>query len=532
MTKKKRLVLFIFLVVLFLIISPLIIFYSLGWRFDWQTKKITQPGIFYFNVYPKNVQIYLDGVIKKKTDFFFGSVIIENLPPKKYDVEIKKEGFHSWKKTLEIKKLKATEAKDVILVPQNPIFAVISKKVEESFFSPDQKKIILKETFPTSPENSDSSNWALKLFELDKNIKSHLIEPNRIHSNSADINGNDANIKKEIHLNDLKFSLDSKMILLELKISIHSPVDSLTDETKREEKPIENKEEKLEYYILEIDKVPPTLFSLSFLGPNVKRVDFNPKDSQKLFTLTVSSEETEELVPENKNDSSDLHQEKTDKQTKTLSEIDLVDEKASSSVLENIIDYSITENAIYYLDASGFLFKTDFSLNWRDKLNTDPFPLKKDAEYKITASPFDVILIEDETLYVFDKKNNSFKKISEFVKDFKFAPDFKKIAYFNNYEIWVLFLEQKENQPQKETGDKLFLTRFSERIDKVFWYTNHYLIFNTEDKIKITEIDDRDRINIVDFAEFEKPEIFWNQDNKKLYILTDKNLYVSEKLTP
>ena len=106
------------------------------------------------------------------------------------------------------------------------------------------------------------------------------------------------------------------------------------------------------------------------------------------------------------------------------------------------------------------------------------------------------------------------------------------MAYYNNYEIWVLFLVKKYEQPQKLAEDQLFLTRFSGKIDEVFWYTDNYLIFNTGEKIKIAEIDDRDIVNIVELVEFKAPKIFWNQNNKKLFVLSDGDLYVSEKIAP
>jgi hypothetical protein len=91
-------------------------------------------------------------------------------------------------------------------------------------------------------------------------------------------------------------------------------------------------------------------------------------------------------------------------------------------------------------------------------------------------------------------------------------------------------LEKQYDQPEKEANEQLFLTRFSEKIDSLFWYTNYYLIFNLGDKIKIIEIDERDKINIYDLAEFKDPEIFWA--NKKLYILSEQNLYASDELIP
>ena len=119
MSYRTRTILFILILILFLITATLTVFYSLGWRFDWKTRKITQPGIFYFKVWPRSVQVYLDNELKEKTDFFFGSTLVENLLSKEYKVEIKKEGFHTWEKTLEIRKIEVTEAKNIILIPKH-----------------------------------------------------------------------------------------------------------------------------------------------------------------------------------------------------------------------------------------------------------------------------------------------------------------------------------------------------------------------------------------------------------------------------
>ena len=66
----------------------------------------------------------------------------------------------------------------------------------------------------------------------------------------------------------------------------------------------------------------------------------------------------------------------------------------------------------------------------------------------------------------------------------------------------------------------------------MFWVESHYLIFNAGDKIKITGIDDRDRLNIYDLAEFKNQEIFWNQKEKFLYVLSGETLFVSKTLLP
>ena len=454
MTYRTRTILFLSLLILFLITAFLTVFYSMGWRFDWNTRKITQPGIFYFKIWPRSVEVYLDGELREKTDFFFGSILIENLLSKEYEVEIKKEGFHAWKKRLEIKKGEVTETKNIVLIPENPNFKIITNEVNDFFFSPDGKKIVLK-----------SSDWSLKLFEIDKNVKSHLIDENDIS-------------KDEVQLFDLKFSPDSSKVLLELGLK-----------------------EKINYYLLDINESPAVLSPLDFLDLP-EELYFSPKNSQKLFIF----------------------------KEKKLRELDLSTKEISSPLLENIITLAISYNDIYYLDTSGFVFKNELSFNQEERLNIIPFSMKEETKYEITVFNSYIFLQENNILYVFNKNKKSFEKFFEPIKDFKFSHDSQKMVYFNDHEVWVFFLEKRYDQPQKEAEENLFITRFSEKIHNLFWYTGHYLIFNVGDKIKVVEIDDRDKINIVDLAEFKEPKIFWN--NKKLYILSEENLYVSEELTP
>src|SRR5512136_336523 len=117
MTKKSRTILFSICVFLFLVIASISVLYSQGYRFDFADKKLTQTGGFYIKTNPKQAYIYLNGESEKKTDFLFGSALIENLIPKKYKIEAKKEGYQSWEKTLEIKEKEVTEAKYVMLLP-------------------------------------------------------------------------------------------------------------------------------------------------------------------------------------------------------------------------------------------------------------------------------------------------------------------------------------------------------------------------------------------------------------------------------
>jgi len=467
MTQKTRITLLLSLTFLFLVISPLTIFYSLGWRIDWGNKRVIQSGIFYFKVLPKGTQVYVDGKMAKKTDFFFGSALIENLLPGKYEVEIRKDGFQPWKKVLEIKERSATEAKNIILLPEKTNFSILSKNVEEFFVSPDENKVILKEGNP-NPEDKTASSWSLKLFDLEKGLKSHLFF-------EADLS------KTENDVVSLNFSPDSKKIILKADIK-----------------------GVFKYYIFELDKSPVTLKSLDFSKPIPEEVYFNPSDYQKLLIFD----------------------------SKTLKENSLTGDTLSSIILEDIALFRIRETDIYYMDKSGLVFKTDGSFLRKEQLNTTPFIIKEGESYEIYPSGPRLFIKNGAVLYNLNEENKTFEILLESADRLTLSADHKKIAYSNGYEISVMFLDKKYDQPQKEEGEKMFVTRLSERIDGLYWLTDHYLIFYAQNKIKVVEIDDRDKINIFDLESPNISDFFWNRVNKKILILTEKDLHLSEKITP
>ena len=97
MSKKTRTILFLICLFLFFSSAPLVILYSQGYRFDLNPPaggiKFTQTGGLFIKTEPKQVEIYVNNELTKKTDFFFGSALIENLLPKRYKIEVKKDGY-------------------------------------------------------------------------------------------------------------------------------------------------------------------------------------------------------------------------------------------------------------------------------------------------------------------------------------------------------------------------------------------------------------------------------------------------------
>ena len=126
------------------------------------------------------------------------------------------------------------------------------------------------------------------------------------------------------------------------------------------------------------------------------------------------------------------------------------------------------------------------------------------------------------------------------MKDVRLKSDtlrFKRInRYIKGKEI--LDIGSSEGNVHKllieHNPEKIFLNRFSEKIKDCFWLNDNYLIFNLGEKIIISEIDNRNSVNMITLPQPLSPndKILFNQEDKKLYILTEDSLLSSEKLLP
>ncbi len=481
MTKQIRSIVFLIFLIVFLLSAPLVILYSLGYRFNIQEAKLVQTGGLFFKVVPSSVNISvtpfdmretkaireLTGQTKtfnKKTGIFQGSVFIKNLFPQKYRVKIEKQGFHSWEKTLEVSEGMVTEAKDVILIPENPIFESLSQNIKDFWFLPNEQQIIL-----------EKSSGDLELFNVKDKKLSPLIQK-WTPEGSLDIN----------------FSDDSKKALIK----------------------IESDEQNI-FYVLVIQENPPELISLNFSGFNIKKLSFNPKNSDEIFFL--------KQFPEGDFVFSANY---IKKQTST------------EPILTDFLTYEINKE-ITWLNNNGYLLRRGISEKDIEYLNPEkPFVVDNNKNYQLITKDSNIILKQNNALYLFDKELKEFIKVFNNAEILEFSPYHKKLALIDNNKLWVLFLEEQKHQPYKNKMDMALLNDFSGSPGQCSWFSTQYLIL-ADKNIKISEIDDRDKVNIVELL-LSTPgatttesdgvkKTFFNQSNKKLYILSNGNLYSSEK---
>lgn len=368
MTRKTRFILLSLFVFLYLVVAPILICYSLGYRLDFDKKKLVSTGGVYLKIWPQESQISIGEKINKKTSIFSNELLVQGLLPKKYKIIVKKDGYYDWEKNLEIESQKVNRIENVTLIKEGIFFEISKEKINNFYISPNRDLILL-------------------------------------------------------------------------------------------------------------------------LGSNQR------------FSLVNSQTKIEEnsfFLPE---------------------------------VIKNDVDiFSWDENTdIIILEAEGNYFSVDYNKTGV----IEPKKISLKDSNKLVSDAKLTFKKEDAYIYLLNPETNKFDGFYQ-AKDITFSPDKSRFLFFNDHEI--LFAESKT------PNQRNFLMRFSEKINNCFWLNNNYIIFDVAGSVKISEIDTRDKINMVDlgtkinltnnsFVESKNPKIFFDEINKKLYILNKNTLFISEPLT-
>lgn len=115
MNKTSSRFTYISFIALFIIIAPILIFYVLGYRYNWTNRNIEKNGALYIKSYPSGAEIYIDDrKIKPKTP----TQVVE-ISSGKYEVTVKKDKYLPWTKKLEIYSGNTTFAEDIVLFLEN-----------------------------------------------------------------------------------------------------------------------------------------------------------------------------------------------------------------------------------------------------------------------------------------------------------------------------------------------------------------------------------------------------------------------------
>lgn len=123
---------------LYFILLPIVLSYSLGYKIDFHRFKIYKTGIISLSSTPAGASIYINGRVYPDIT----PARIEELKPGTYSVEVKREGFYPWQKSLSVIPNMVTRADNIVLFQVLRDINKLSVLDTVDFIIPDSKNLI------------------------------------------------------------------------------------------------------------------------------------------------------------------------------------------------------------------------------------------------------------------------------------------------------------------------------------------------------------------------------------------------------
>lgn len=452
MNKKSRSLLFGLLLIVFLIISPLIILYSQGYRFDFQKWQSLKTGGVYIKTSIPSADIYIDNKYKNKTGQLLSyDFLAQNLLPQNHDIRVEKTGYLPWEKNLLVKEKIVTQAY-VVLFPEKIDFTKIEENIKQIYSFPDQKKIILQ-------------NDKNQLFFYELGQKNLIL--------------GEAN-KTLDKILDITMSKDASRIIL---------------------KGLEKSTGKIKFYLLPTDKETITLVSLKNLDKTATQISFY---SNNVIFFTSNNK---------------LYKEALDTQKQTLLNVN------------PITAFYLQGDNLYYLQDES-LFRQNLITNNTESFLKDPLEINSKISYDIFTYWGKIFIIENgKTVSVLTEKQ-TLEPILTSNTEIKFTGFSDKLMFYNDTTLWLYLLRDYESPFFAKAGSIVKISDYP-KINHFEWLSGEYFVMLDENnKTRISEIDNRDKLNSFEANGEEASQIWFDLVEKKLYLLSGNNLSVSPELIP
>jgi len=460
-----RKIFFWFLVAVFLLITPTIIFYSLGYRFSSDRGIFIYSGSATISSNPRQVDIAIDGksISGKLLNRLNNSYHIGGISPGEHMLEVGSPEFNTWSKKLNINSGVSAEFWNVLLTRKNyEKKSIPISSITRIFLIPSKDL--------GAYVQEENGKFSVGVFDL------QTLETDTIFS-STEFRFTDD--EKE----NMEWSPQAHKIII--------PALSIKNESKY-------------YFIVNIQNKETTdlksiVGSGSFRGvrwdPNHKDVIFYIADNN-LLLLNLNQPDTKKLIAEN------------------VSSYDLTQGK--------IFYFQMPGGMIYYSDLAGTTEPVQITTSFPEQIFSD-------QSYKLVAYDEKRIAIirDNKNLYIYNQgdKDTYFYKLGENIKGVQFSDDGKKLLHWSRREMYIYFTRVWEVQPFRSENETLDITRFSEEIKNVQWEKDYeHVLFSVGDKIKVAELDNRGQKNIFDVTSFDNnnPAIVENHQDNQLFF-TEKD---------
>jgi hypothetical protein len=441
-TVSKR-IFFWTLVLFFLVTTPSLILYSMGYRFNPQRGIFVYTGSVSIKSNPLNVEVYVDQKLKSKNlNRINNSYHIGGLKPGEHLIEIKSPGFSTWSKKITVNSGTTTEFWNVLLAKDNyPRTTYPAEGINKLFFNPDKKMIAYTQ--------SGSGGLSVNILDISANKSENIFSSDQY-----------------------KFTDDNKENMEWEPQSVRITVPTIKDGIKN--------------YLI-IDTKTKELVNLKDLAKtdSIKKVRWD--QNNKGFLYYISEGDLHYLDTNNPDNNTVV--------AKDISSYDL-----SSGY---VYFFQLPSGIIYRYDPEGTGGFDQITTSAPDKMDDPNYQIiVYDKDRIALLNKNGELYINNIGAH-----DQYFRNIASGVSEIQFSDDGKKMLYWNASEIFVYFTRDWEVQPWRSENDQKEIVRFSEKIDNVQWTKDYeHILFSVGNKVKITEVDNRSQNNINDILTLKKTD--------------------------
>lgn len=126
MTLRKRRIILVVCILAFLLLIPLILLYTTGFRWDLELG-LYKTGGLYISSPLTDSKIFINSNLEKETNILQSGVFLQSLKPKEYSILVAKEGYWPWQKNLIVKEQLVTEAR-AMLISKEPKGTIVLRE--------------------------------------------------------------------------------------------------------------------------------------------------------------------------------------------------------------------------------------------------------------------------------------------------------------------------------------------------------------------------------------------------------------------
>ena len=137
MNRTARKFLFFLFVTIFLVLAPLLVFYTAGYRYNLKSGSFLRTGVLSATTTPRGAEIIVNTAPTGKSTPY----VVKQLIPGEYQVELRREGFHSWNGTVDVKSGETTLLQNILLLRDEPAEIIFETYDVQILPSPDENHI-------------------------------------------------------------------------------------------------------------------------------------------------------------------------------------------------------------------------------------------------------------------------------------------------------------------------------------------------------------------------------------------------------